>query len=75
MKILEESIKELPGDYKRVLELIYFEGLKYREVAEKLDLSIETVKTQRRRAIGKLRKTLSEKQLFTLWLLTIIHYN
>jgi RNA polymerase sigma-70 factor (ECF subfamily) len=37
-----------------------FDGLKYREIADKLDISIKTVETQMSRALKTLRERLSD---------------
>lgn len=72
MASLYASLEKLPDECRRVLEMIYIDGLKYREVAERLEISIETVKSQRKYAIDKLRKSLSDKHLLAVWVLHII---
>jgi RNA polymerase sigma-70 factor (ECF subfamily) len=77
-EVIEEIYKlleQLPPESKKVLEMIYLEGLKYKEVAERLKISLETVKSQRKYAIDKLRKILSGKQLMVAWMIctTIIY--
>ena len=42
---VRDALKQISPDYRRVLELFYFSGKKYREVAEIMDLPINTVKT------------------------------
>jgi len=54
---LYASLENLPQESRKVLELIYIDGLKYREVAERLGISLETVKSQRKYAIDKLKNT------------------
>lgn len=53
------AIAELPGQMRRVFELSRFEGLKYNEIAEQLNISVKTVETQMSRALAKLREKLS----------------
>jgi RNA polymerase sigma-70 factor (ECF subfamily) len=54
---MEESIAELPEKRQEIFRLNRQEGLKYREIAEKLNISIKTVETQ----MGLAMKTLREK--------------
>jgi len=42
---VREALKRISPEYRRVLELFYFSDKKYREVAEIMDLPINTVKT------------------------------
>ena len=52
---LKKAIDMLEASYKEVLLLTRFEGLKYKEVAEILDCTENTVKSKVRRAIIKLK--------------------
>lgn len=52
------AIDELPPRQKEVF-LLCMEGKKNREIAKQLDISAETVKVQKRRAIARLRDKLS----------------
>ena len=55
---IEKAIDALPAQCKEVFTLARLEGLSYQEIAEKLDISINTVRTQITRAITKLRESL-----------------
>ena len=55
---IERAIHALPAQCKEVFELVRMEDLTYQEVAEKLGVSINTVRTQITRAMTKLRETL-----------------
>lgn len=55
---LDQAIEMLPMQARIVFRLIKENGLKYKEVAEILDISPRTVQTQLFRAIDKLRHTL-----------------
>lgn len=57
---LGRALLELPEKRREIFELSRFEGLKYHEIAEKLDLSIKTVETQMTRSLEFLRKYLKE---------------
>lgn len=55
---IEEYIEALPYDYKTVLILSQYEHLKNREIAEILNVSLDTVKIRLHRARTKLKKAL-----------------
>ena len=63
-KDLEESINvavdHLPSECKKIFKLSRFEGLKYHEIAQQLNISLKTVETQMSRALSKLRIELRE---------------
>ena len=61
------SLEELPEQRRRIY-LMYLEGVKGTEIAESLDLSIETVRTQIKRA----KKTLKEKLGKITYLLIVL---
>nr|WP_255409833.1 RNA polymerase sigma-70 factor [Flavobacterium sp. 2] len=52
---LTQALNSLPEKCKEVFELSCIEGLKYKDVAEQLNISINTVKSQRARAIELLK--------------------
>lgn len=60
IKKIEESIESLPEKRKQIFKLSREEGLKYKEIAEKLDLSIKTVETQMGLALKQLREKLKD---------------
>jgi RNA polymerase sigma-70 factor, ECF subfamily len=57
---IEESIAELPEKRQEIFRLNRQEGLKYREIADKLNISIKTVETQMGLAIKTLREKLRD---------------
>jgi RNA polymerase sigma-70 factor (ECF subfamily) len=59
--IVHRAIKELPGGCRTVLVLHSLEGYKHREIAEMLDITISTSKTQYRRALGLLNEKLKHR--------------
>ena len=77
IKELEENIdsiiKTLPPQCKEIFCLNRFENLSYAEIAEKLNLSINTVKTQMSRALQKLREDL--KEYLAILALIFTYYN
>ena len=56
---IKEAIEDLPEKCREIFELSRFKGLKYREIAEELSISVKTVETQMSRAIEALKKKLS----------------
>ncbi len=61
---IEESINSLPEKRKEIFRLSRQEGLKYHEIAEKLNISIKTVETQMSLAIKSLREKLKKYNTF-----------
>lgn len=59
MKI-EQAINSLPEKSQIIFRLSRFEGLKYSEIAERLNLSVKTVETQISRVLTKLRIQLKD---------------
>lgn len=57
---IEQSIAELPEKRQEIFRLNRQEGLKYREIAEKMNISIKTVETQMGLAIKTLREKLRD---------------
>lgn len=57
---LKHAIDELPDHYREVLLLWAVEGLKYREIAEVLDVALGTVMSRLYRARGILTENLSD---------------
>lgn len=53
---LRQQVHRMKSEYKDVLELAYFQGLKQDEIARALNLPLGTVKTRLRNAIIQLRK-------------------
>lgn len=53
---IKHAIGELPDGYRVVLNLYLFEGYSHKEIAEKLDISLSTAKTQYMRARRKVRE-------------------
>ena len=54
VKIVRRSLDELPENLQSVVQLVYYQGMKYREAAEVLDIPVGTVKSRLHAAIAKL---------------------
>ena len=73
LNIMRERLKmfvdSLPEKCREIFILACIEGLKYKQVAEKLDVSVNTVKTQLKSAYSKLRAEFNENDLEIIVLL------
>lgn len=54
LKRIQAAIRQLPPRCQLIFKLVKEEGLKYREVAELLELSVKTVENQMAIALGKI---------------------
>ena len=64
---IEESINSLPEKRREIFLLSRQDGLKYHEIAQKLNISIKTVETQMSLAIKTLRDKLKKYSSFFLF--------
>ena len=65
-RLVEKAINELPEQCRKAFELSRYDGLKYKEIADKMGVSVKTVETHISHALKILRVTL--KDLFFVWL-------
>lgn len=56
----DKFINDLPEIYKQVIELIYIEGQKQKDISKKLEISLESVKGRIKRAKDILKKNFNE---------------
>lgn len=71
MNILEHGISALPDACQQIFMLSRNENMKYIEIADKLGISINTVKTQMKIALARLRETLKDYMMILLFLMGI----
>jgi RNA polymerase sigma-70 factor (ECF subfamily) len=64
---IDKAVSELPEKMRVIFEMSRYEGLKYGQIAERLNISVKTVETQISRALFKLRDKLSRFYM-VLWL-------
>ena len=57
-------LNELPEGYKAVFNLFVIDGYSHKEIAEQLEISVNTSKSQFSRARALLRKIITEKGLY-----------
>lgn len=55
---IKETIDQLPTERRKIFILSRYEGLKYREIAEQLNISVKTVENQMYQALRFLREKL-----------------
>ena len=63
-KQIRKAIDQLPPERKKVFIMSRFDGLKYREIAEKSGISIKTVENQMGKAIKFLKQELADYTTF-----------
>ena len=70
-KKIHSALNELPEQCRTIFQMSRFDELKYREIADKLGISVKTVENQ----MGKALKLLREKLVdFLVFILIFIHY-
>ncbi len=52
---IKEIVKKLDSEYRKIIDLLFFEGYSQSEAAEKLNIPLGTVKTRSRAALQKLK--------------------
>jgi RNA polymerase sigma-70 factor (family 1) len=68
---IHSAVHALPANYRVISMMGYFDGKKNQEIAEELDMSINTVKKQKQRALQLLRVKLTP-ELFTWFVMLTI---
>jgi RNA polymerase sigma-70 factor (family 1) len=66
-----KTMEHLPEKIKRVFQLSFLEGLPNREIARRLDVSVNTVKAQKSRAIELVKERLQGKDILAFVLLVL----
>lgn len=69
-KLIQQAIEGLPEQGKLIFKLS-LSGKKNNEIAEELNISVNTVKTHKQRALSSLRHSLGDSLLIIL----LLHYN
>jgi RNA polymerase sigma-70 factor (ECF subfamily) len=63
---VHRAIKSLPVECQRIIRMGYIDGLKNQQIADMLDVSINTVKTQKKRGLQLLRLRLPPEMYMVL---------
>jgi RNA polymerase sigma-70 factor (family 1) len=58
---VQQALQQLPPGCRQVIHLSFFEGLRNQEVAARLHVSVNTVKTQKTRALRLMREILKSQ--------------
>ena len=66
---IKETIDLLPPERRKIFMMSRYEGLKYREIAEELGISVKTVENQMYQALGFMRENLKDYLPLILWLI------
>lgn len=66
---VQQAVQQLPQSYRKVIYLSYFQGLSNQETADYLNVSINTVKTQKVRSLRILREILKHSPTALLLLI------
>lgn len=69
LRVLWNAVEALPLQCKVIFKLVILEEMKYHEVAERMDISVNSVKTQMKIAYRELRGKLDRKQMVLLFIL------
>ena len=67
--VLFEALEKLPEQRRRILELAIFDSMSYKEIAQKLEISRNTVKTQIGRAYRFLKETLKPEDFYFFFIM------
>ena len=59
---LRTAVDQLPQSLRDVIQLVYFQEMKYREAAEVLDIPVGTVKSRMHAAVAKLNEAWNQTQ-------------
>ncbi len=65
--LLYQALEKLPRQRRKILELAIFESLSYKQIAEKLNITRNTVKTQIARAYRLLKESLDPKDFYLFY--------
>jgi len=57
---VRDALRDLPGEQRRTVEMAYFSGLTFRQIAEEMATPIGTVKSRMRLGLRKLASTLGD---------------
>jgi RNA polymerase sigma-70 factor (ECF subfamily) len=62
-RLVQTTLEELPEQMYAVIHLVYYQGMKYREAAEVLEVPVGTVKSRLNSAIAKLSQAMESSPI------------
>lgn len=68
VRLIHEAMEKLPGKTRQVVEQVMLHEKTYKDAAEQLGVSVNTVKTLLRQGMKDLRLHLKDKQKLLLWI-------
>ena len=71
IKVVYQMIDLLPAERRQVFMMVFVDGMSYQEVAERLEISKNTVKTQLSRALKFLRKEMKDNDIPFLFIFLV----
>ena len=74
LEAIHTAINDLPDVCQKIFKMLYFEELKPAAIAKQLNISVDTVYSQKRRALQILRMALVENQMLITWLVYVALY-
>lgn len=69
---MKDSMDRLPPQAKKIFHFKYIDGLKYKEIAERLNISQKTVETHILRGLKVIRKYMKSKGIEYMWIIFFI---
>ena len=71
IKVVYQMIDLLPAERRQVFMMVFVDDMSYQEVAERLEISKNTVKTQLSRALKFLRKEMKDNDIPFLFIFLV----
>jgi RNA polymerase sigma factor (sigma-70 family) len=69
VKAIHAAVQSLPAQCRRVVEMLYYQGMKYSAIAIEMGIEEATVRAQKRRAMVLLREKLGNQEFWLILLL------
>lgn len=72
LRMILEEVEHLPSIRKQIFKLIFVDGLNTNEIADKLHITVDTVRVQKARALQSLRNVFLKNELLSLAFICVI---
>ena len=73
LKMILKEVENLPAIRRKIFKLIFVEGLSNIEIAGKLNISVDTVRVQKARALESLRSVFLKNELISMAILSLVN--